>query len=127
MGDKLLNRTMANYPDSKISLTILDFGKNFLSLLPEPHQKNELEACIEMIILVWNSVTLDSIAGSTNHIDAVFAVLKDEPPEYLLHVKRLIARKRRHFSTDLRGVGNRWIKEENGEFVFGCDARAIAG
>lgn len=117
---------MVSYSKSKISHTILEFGRNLISLLPEPHQKNELEACMEIIVLVWNSVTLDTIHGITKNTDAVFELLKDEPPEYVLHIKRLVMRKIRHFSTDLRGVGHRWIKEKNGEWVFGCDARVIA-
>ena len=117
---------MASYYKSKLSHTILEFGRNLIALLPEPHQKNELEACMDTIVLVWNSVTLDSIHGTTKNTDAVFEVLRNEPPEYVLHIKRLVMRKKRHFSTDLRGVGNRWIKEKNGELIFGCDARAIA-
>lgn len=118
---------MASYSKSKISHTILEFGRNLIALLPEPHQKNELEACMDTIVLVWNSVTLDTIKGTKKNTDAVFEALENEPPEYVLHIKRLVMRKRRHFSNDLRGVGNRWIKEENGELIFGCDARAIAG
>lgn len=117
---------MASYSKDKISHTILEFGRKFIALLPEPHQKNELEASMETVVLVWNAVTLDTVHGTTENTDTIFELLKDEPPEYVLHIKRLVMRKKRHFSSDLRGVGRKWIIEKNGELIFGCDARAIA-
>lgn len=118
---------MASYSKSKISHTILEFGRNFIALLPEPHQKNELEACLDTVVLVWNCVTLDTIQGTTKNTDALFEALENEPRESVLHIKQLVMRKKRHFATDLRGVGERWVKEKNGELIFGCDARAMAG
>lgn len=52
--------------------------------------------------------------------------MKDEPDEMVLLVKRLAMRKKRKFVSDLRGVGETWTKGAPGDYVFGCDARAIA-
>jgi len=56
----------------------------------------------------------------------VLDAMKNEPAEMVLLLKRLIMRKKRKFGTDLRGVGETWIVERDGELVFGCDARAVA-
>ena len=35
----------------------------------------------------------------------------------------LIKRKKTKFSDDIRAVGDHWIREEQGDFIFGCEAR----
>ena len=114
------------YPDSKISHTILEFGRDFVLGLPEDHTKEELEACMKVVVLVWNSVTLDTINQTKENMAAVLDALKDEPADRVLLIKRLAMRKKRKYGSDLRGVGETWIKDDQGEFIFGCDARAIA-
>jgi hypothetical protein len=44
-------------------------------------------------------------------------------PDTLLTVKRLIKRKKKKFSHDLRAVGDYWVREESdGGLIFGCTA-----
>ncbi len=38
-------------------------------------------------------------------------------------IKRLIKRKQKKYSNDLRAVGNHWVRENGAELIFGCDAR----
>lgn len=114
------------YPDSKISHTILEFGRELILALPEHHSQEELEACMKVVVLVWNSVTLDTIHKSKENMSAFFAALDSEPEEMVLEIKRLAMRKRNKFGADLRGVGETWITGQRGSFVFGCDARAFA-
>jgi len=49
-------------------------------------------------------------------------LVDNEPFEVKLAIKRLINRKNKKFGDDPRSVGNYWIKEEDGEFTFGCEA-----
>lgn len=49
--------------------------------------------------------------------------LENAPKQVKIDVKRLIKRKKSKFSADLRAVGNHWVREENGEYIFGCEAR----
>lgn len=118
---------MARYSDSKISLTLLEFGEFFLDGRDELHQRDEIEACMKIIVLVWNAVTLDTVSNTKENVTALLTLLADEPPEYVLLIKRLIMRKKRKYGSDLRGVGNTWFIEKDGELIFGCDARASAG
>jgi len=114
------------YPDSKISHTVLEFGRELVLGLPEDHTREELEACMKIVVLVWNSVTLDTIQQSKENMSNVLEAMKDEPEEMVLIIKRLAMRKKRKFGSDLRGVGETWIKGRPGDFTFGCDARVIA-
>lgn len=106
---------------------MLEFGRELILALPEDHGREELEACMQIVVLVWNSVTLDTIEGSKTHMAAVMDVLNNEPEEYVLEIKRLAMRKKRKFSADLRGVGETWITGRPGDYVFGCDARDLLG
>lgn len=114
------------YPDSKISHTILEFGRDLILSLPENHTREELEACMKIVVLVWNSVTLDTIGDNKENMTSILSLMKDEPDANILIIKRLAMRKKRVYGKDLRGVGKTWIKGSPGNYVFGCDARSIA-
>jgi len=115
------------YPDSKISHTILEFGKGLINELPEPHSRQDLENAMKLIVTVWNACVMDQINGNSNYVTTVEDLLKEMPPEAKLHIKRLVKRKYKRFADDLRGVGHHAIVERKGEFSFRCHARAVAG
>ena len=113
-----------DYPDNKISETILEFGKVLISELPEPHTREVLESVLQIVIVVWNAVVIDQWNSTTSNVQEVKDKLGEMPTEIQLHVKRLIKRKQKRFGNDKRAVGRHWIREEDGEFIFVCDARA---
>ncbi len=109
-------------PSSKISQTILEFGKPTINTLPQGYTKEELEAVLLIVITVWNAVTIDSWLGNRDMELKVYETLGTTSKEALLQVKRLVKRKKTKFGNDPRAVGDYWVKEKNGEMVFGCEA-----
>jgi hypothetical protein len=110
-------------PNTKISHTILEFGKEIVLALPDNHSKSELEATMRIIITVWNALVFDNWNKSNRFENELMSTVNDLPREMQIIVKRLITRKKKKFSNDPRAVGNYWIKEKQGEFIFGCEAR----
>ena len=53
-------------PNTKISQTILEFGKSLILALPPNHSKDEFEAAITIVITTWNAVVMDSWDDKTN-------------------------------------------------------------
>lgn len=110
-------------PTTKISQTILEFGKSLINQLPENYTAEEFEAAINIVILTWNAVVMDGWKKESNFEAEILAKINEEPKEYQLVIKRLIKRKKKKFGKDPRAVGKHWVREEGGEFIFGCDAR----
>lgn len=110
-------------PNTKISATILEFGKAIISELPSDFSEAEFEAAITLVITAWNAVVMDSWENSDRYESELLSALKSAPKEAQVQMIRLIKRKKNKFSLDPRGVGNHWITEKNGDLVFGCDAR----
>jgi hypothetical protein len=110
-------------PNTKISQTILEFGKELVLALPDNCSKGEMESTMRVIITVWNSVVIDSWNKNNDFEMKLIQTMKNEPKEMQIIVKRLIKRKKKKFSNDPRSVGEHWVKEKNGELIFGCEAR----
>ena len=110
-------------PNTKISLTILEFGKSVILQLPDNHTKEEFEAAIRIVIAAWNAVVLDGWEKSNRFETELLSATKEMPKEAKVEIKRLIKRKKKYFGSDPRAVGNHWVREQSGEFIFGCEAR----
>ena len=111
------------FPTRKISETILDFGKSVFQSLPDDASKSEMEASANVVVCVWNAVVLDEREKIDKNVKALLFTLSEEPKEIQLIVKRLIKRKKKVFSNDLRGVGHFEIIDRGGEFVLRAEAR----
>jgi hypothetical protein len=110
-------------PNTKISLTILEFGKSLVSALPEDHTKEEFENVIQIVITAWNAVVMDSWDKEATYEADLLALMENEPKVAKIEMKRLLKRKKTKFSNDPRGVGDFWVREDSdGEFMFGCQA-----
>jgi hypothetical protein len=112
-------------PSPKISHTILDFGKEIISELLMDHLISDLEAALLIIVTVWNSLTLDEGNGNQDNENALLKTIEPAPKQIQLKIRQLISRKKTFFSGDSRLVGNHWIRENNGELLFGCEVRAV--
>lgn len=110
-------------PNTKISGTIMEFGQGLINALPQKHSRQELEAVMKMVITVWNSMVLDTWHNSNTNETLLLETIANEPKSVQLEFKRLIKRKKKKFADDIRAVGEYWIREEQGEYIFGCDAR----
>ncbi|MCG5526616.1 hypothetical protein LRB11_17070 [Ectothiorhodospira haloalkaliphila] len=110
-------------PNTKISHTILEFGKSIILQLPDDYSKEEFEAAISIVIVVWNALVMDAWNETDKFERELMERLEEGPKQAKIEVRRLIKRKKAKFSTDLRAVGNYWVKEQDGEYIFGCEAR----
>ncbi len=110
-------------PSTKISQTLLEFGKDVISELPENHSKEEFEQVMKIIITVWNSVVIDKWENTNTHEQELLNSLNSMPKDFQLMIRRLVKRKHKKIPNDLRAVGNHWVRENGSELIFGCDAR----
>ena len=78
---------------------------------------------MQVVVAIWNAVVIDSWNKSNKFETELINAMKNEPREMIIIVKRLIKRKKKKFLNDPRAVGKHWVKEKNGELVFGCEAR----
>ena len=78
---------------------------------------------MRVIVTVWNAVVLDAWNKTDRFEKELILLMKDQPREMQIITKRLIKRKKKKFADDPRAVGKHWVKEKNGELVFGCEAR----
>ena len=110
-------------PNTKISHTILEFGNPVIIQLPTPHTKQDFEEAIRIVIAAWNAVVIDSWNKNDKLEKQLLAAVETAPKKAIIEIKRLIKRKKKKFTSDPRAIGNHWIREQNGEFLFGCEAR----
>lgn len=110
-------------PDTKISATILEFGKAIISELPTDFSEEEFEAAITLVITAWNAVVMDSWENGDRFKSEWTSALKSAPKKAQIEMSRLVKREKKKFGADPRAVGNYWVNWKNGELVFGCDAR----
>lgn len=110
-------------PNTKISATILEFGRPLISELPPDHSKEEFEHVITIIITIWNAVVMDVWENTDKYESEILSAVQTAPEEVQIEIKQLIKRKKTKFGADPRAVGNYWIREQDGELVFGCEAR----
>ena len=110
-------------PNTKISQTILEFGKSVILQLPDDHTKEEFESAIRIVITAWNAVVLDGWNKSNRFERELLSTMRNVPKEAQIEIQRLVKRKKKKYGSDPRAVGHHWVREENGEFIFGCEAR----
>ena len=110
-------------PNTKISQTILEFGKSVILQLPDDHTKEEFETTIKIVIAAWNAVVMDGWDKSNRFETKLLSAVKSIPKEGQLEIKRLIKRKKTCFGSDPRAVGHHWVRKQGDEFIFGCEAR----
>ena len=110
-------------PNTKISRTILEFGKPVILQLPDYYTKEEFESVISIVISVWNAVVMDGWNKNNRFETELLSVMENAPKAAQIEIKRLLKRKKKKYGSDPRAVGNHWIREQNGEFIFGCEAR----
>lgn len=110
-------------PSKKISQTILEFGKSVIAGLPMNYGKVEFEATMKVVVTAWNAVVMDSWENGNKFELELLALMDSAPKNVKLEMKRLIKRKKTKFSDDPRAVGDFWVRDNNGEFLFGCEAR----
>lgn len=110
-------------PNTKISQTILEFGKSVILQLPDDHTKEEFESVILIVITAWNALVMDGWNKSNRLETELLSAMENSPKEAQIEIKRLLKRKKKKYGSDPRAVGRHWVREQNSEFIFGCEAR----
>jgi len=110
-------------PNTKISQTLLEFGKSMILQLPDDHTKEEFESAITIVITVWNALVMDGWNNSNRLETELLSAMENSPKEAQIEIRRLLKRKRKKYGSDPRAVGRHWVREQNGEFIFCCEAR----
>jgi len=110
-------------PSRKISETILEFGDPVLQELPESATKEDFEAVMLLVVSAWNAVVLDEWNKTRKFEKEFIKALRPMPKEFDGIPRKLIWRKKRKYSSDPRAVGNYWVIEKNGGYVFRAEAR----
>ena len=110
-------------PNKKISQTVLEFGKSIIAGLPVGYTKEHFEATMKVVVTAWNAVVMDSWGNGTKFESELLALMETAPKNEKLEMKRLIKRKKTKFANDPRAIGDFWVRENNGEITFGCEAR----
>ncbi|MFA7555988.1 MAG: hypothetical protein WCY88_17220 [Spongiibacteraceae bacterium] len=84
-------------PNTKISHTILEFGKSIILQSPDDHSKEEFEAAISIVIVAWNAVVMDAWNKTNKFERELMERLEEGPKQAKIEVKRLIKRKKQSF------------------------------
>lgn len=53
----------------------------------------------------------------------LLSAMENVPKKTEIEIRRLLKRKKKKYGSDPRAVGNHWIREQDDEFIFGCEAR----
>ena len=109
-------------PNTKISQTILEFGDSLISTLPEDHSKEEFEATIQIVIMVWNAVVMDAWDKGLSFEADLLALMENEPKFAKNEIKQLLKRKKTKYADDPRSVGKFWVRDDGDGLIFGCNA-----
>lgn len=91
--------------------------------LPDDHTKEEFESVILIVITAWNALVMDGWNKSNRLETELLSAMENSPKEAQIAIKRLLKRKKKKYGSDPRAVGRHWVREQNSEFIFGCEAR----
>ena len=109
-------------PIRKISETILDYGNPVFQSLPSNPTKVQFEELARIVVCAWNAVILDEW-NKTDKYQASLLSTSEKVEGLQLIIKRLIKRKKKKFSEDMRGVGHYEAIDRNGKLTFRAEAR----
>ncbi len=118
-----MKNTPPKQAEKKVSKIILEFGQPILATLPPKPSKEEFEAVIRIAIVIWNAVVVDGWNKNNVYEAGLLLVWETLPDEGKLTMKRLLKRKKTKFASETWAVGKHWLREEQGQIIFGCEAR----
>ena len=68
-------------PNTKISHTILEFGKSVIMQLPNDYTKEEFETAIRIVIAAWNAVVMDGWGKNIRFEMELLSAIENIPKE----------------------------------------------
>jgi hypothetical protein len=106
--------------------TLLEFAQPLIALTDEGTTPEQLKELLDLLVAIWNAISVDAWGQGTNHVVELEAAMAGEgaPAELSTLFFEFSRRKRELFADDLRAVSNLQV-ESNGEggFVVRAEAR----
>jgi hypothetical protein len=109
----------------KISETFLEFVAPLTSILGPNTTEAELEQALQIGYTVWNAVVFDTIEPGGRHVDEALR-LTAHHESFRQLIEYLIEHKRRHFTNDLRLIGDYQLYRSGGELRLRAEARSLS-
>lgn len=109
----------------KISETFLEFVAPLTSILGPTATEAELEQALQIGYTVWNAVVFDTIEPGGHHVDEALR-LTAHHESFRQLIEYLIEHKRRHFTNDLRLIGDYQLYRSGGELRLRAEARSLS-
>jgi hypothetical protein len=111
-----------NFPNRKISETLLDFAEPILAFLGPQASQAELTQALEIAVTIWNAIVLDAVENSSKNLEMVRDALGSHRLENPI-IQTLVDRKRRFFADDMRGISDFQVSMKNDGLVLRAEAR----
>lgn len=116
---------------TKISRTIVKFGRPLLDQLPPEPSRELRQQTFELIVLIWNAHVVARFWGQPQHLAAAEETIRKAVAEGVLPIDALdafeaLSARRQHppFVDDPRAVGQWELRETAaGQWNLRCDAR----
>ncbi len=113
---------MINFPNRKISDTLLQFAEPLTNGLGPNATRVQLEQVLKISWMIWNAVVYADVAkndSALNELRSTFAI--DPHSKDLLD--RMVRNKRQSFADDQRLIGEYEFYEKDGEMRLRAEAR----
>ena len=111
------------FPDRKISETLLDFAQPFARLIDKEMPLETVRQGFEFAVVIWNAFVIDGARGNNKYKDMIRAALgpswKSDPL-----IRSLIQRRKTKFADDMRGISDFSVRFEGTEIVLRAEARS---
>jgi len=115
-------RNRPDFPDRKISETLIDFAQPFVAMIDERTTEEQVRHGFLLAVTVWNAVVFDAVDGNTKYLDMIWQRLPSASEDDLL-LRHLVDRKKRHFANDMRAIGKFTVTYEEGHLHVTAEAR----
>ena len=109
--------------------TLLEFAQPLLAHAGEELTGDQLKELLELLVAIWNAITVDAWGKGTRHAVELQAVMagSEAPPELVTLFHEFSRRKLELFADDLRAVGKVEVEPDGeGGFVVRAEARLPA-
>ena len=104
------NENRQGFPDRKISETLIDFARPFVSIIDQDTTEEQVRSAFIIAITVWNAVVFDAVGEDHRYLDMLRQTLGEEYDNDPI-IPELIARKQGYFADDMRAVGNHTVTD----------------
>ena len=115
-------KSKLNFPDRKISDTLLRFADPILDVLGPDITEAEMERVLMVAWMAWNAVVYADVVGKRDLLDQFYTAMALEP-ELKRFAELLIDRKRTLFGDDERLIGEYKLYRKDGEIRLRAEAR----